>query len=218
MKVLGVSGSPIKESNTDRAVQAVLAATGMESEFVKLVDYTVAPCRACLGCVETNRCVIEDDGVALAEKAKRADALVVGGFTPYSTLDARTKAFLERLYPLRHNNGFMAGKPGGAVITSCVLDAHPMLPPACEMGVNAVRFYMMEEGLNFIGAVRVHGNVPCIRCGHGDACKMSGVKMLYGPEATVASVGLHRFEDQPAALEAARELGRGIAAALKAKR
>ena len=114
MKVLGVSGSPIKNSNTDRALEAALGATGLETEFVKLKDYTVAPCQACLGCVKTNCCVIEDDGRLLAEKAKAADALIVAGFTPYSSLDSRTKAFLERLYPLRHTHGFMAGKPGGA--------------------------------------------------------------------------------------------------------
>ena len=33
MKVLGVSGSPIADSNTDRAVKAVLAATGLETEY-----------------------------------------------------------------------------------------------------------------------------------------------------------------------------------------
>ena len=94
MKVIGVSGSPIKNSNTDRAVKAVLEATGAETEFIKLKDYTVAPCQACLGCVETNVCVIKDDGIELAEKVKSADALIIGGFTPYSTLDSRTKAFI----------------------------------------------------------------------------------------------------------------------------
>jgi multimeric flavodoxin WrbA len=60
MKVLGVSGSPIKNSNTDRALKAVLDATGCETEFVKLTDYRVEPCRACLGCVKSNQCVIQD--------------------------------------------------------------------------------------------------------------------------------------------------------------
>jgi multimeric flavodoxin WrbA len=94
-KVLGVSGSPIPNSNTDRALKAVLAATGLDAELIKLADYTVAPCKGCLGCVKTNRCVIQDDGILLAEKAKAADALVIAGFTPYSTLDSRTKAFIE---------------------------------------------------------------------------------------------------------------------------
>lgn len=217
MKVLGVSGSPIKNSNTDKALMAVLKATGCETEFIKLTDYSVAPCKACLGCVKTNRCVIQDDGILLAEKAKTADALVIGGFTPYSTLDARTKAFIERLYPLRHLHGFMAGKPGGAVITSAIPQDNEMLPPACESGVNAVRFYMMEEGMNFVGAVKISGNVPCIKCGYGDTCKMSGIAMLYGPDATVDSVGCKSVETTPLALESAEDLGRKIAEALNGK-
>lgn len=214
MKVLGVSGSPIKNSNTDKALKAVLEATGLETEFIKLTDYVVAPCMACLGCVKTNRCVIHDDGIVLAEKAKEADALVVAGFTPYSTLDSRTKAFIERLYPLRHNHGFMAGKPGAAVITSCVPEDNKQLPSACEMGTNAVIFYMMEEGMRFVGALKIQGNVPCIRCGFGDQCKMSGVRMLYGPTATIDSVGIKTFESQPLNVDAAGELGRKIAEAL----
>ena len=217
MKVLGVSGSPIRNSNTDRALKAVLEATECNAEFVKLVDYTVAPCKACLGCVETNKCVIKDDGIELAEKAKQADALVIAGFTPYSTLDSRTKAFIERSYPLRHTHGFMAGKPGGAVITSCVPEENDMLPPACQMGINAIQFYMMEEGMNFVGAIKIQGNIPCIKCVYGDECNMSGIKMLYGSDATVDSVGIKSFEEQPVAVEAATELGHKIDEALKVK-
>lgn len=36
MKVVGVSGSPIPDSNTDRAVRMALEATGLETEFIKL--------------------------------------------------------------------------------------------------------------------------------------------------------------------------------------
>lgn len=218
MKVLGVSGSPIANSNTDRALRLALASTGLETEFIKLKDYAVAPCQACLGCVTTNRCVIGDDGIMLAEKAREADALIIAGFTPYSSLDARSKSFIERLYPLRHRNGFMAGKPGGAIITCAVPAGSEMLPPACDFGINAIKFYMMEEGMDFVGEVRVYGNVPCIKCGHGDECRMTGITMIYGPDATVASVGVRSFEEQPAAVKAAVELGQGIAARLQAKR
>lgn len=216
LRVLGVSGSPIHNSNTDLAVQTVLEATGCEAEFVKLLDYTVAPCRACLGCVTTNCCVIPDDGVMLAEKAKAADALVVGCYTPYSTIDARTKAFLERLYPLRHLRGYMAGKPGVAVVTHAVPVGAEMLPPAADMGTNAIMSYMMEEGMNFLGGMTVLGNVPCVRCGHGDECDMTGIKMLFGPRATVDSVGLHCFAQDETLLARARELGEQLGQALRA--
>lgn len=217
MKVLGVSGSPIKNSNTDRALKLALESTGLETEFIKLKDYTIAPCQACLGCIKTNRCVIKDDGIMLAEKAREADAIIIAGFTPYSTLDSRTKAFIERLYQLRHTQGYLAGKPGGAIITCAVPADNKMMPPAGDFGVNAIKFFMLEEGMEFIGEVRVRGNVPCIKCGHGDECKMSGIKMLYGPDATVSSVGVGAFEEQPAAVDSAVKLGKDIADKLKSK-
>lgn len=211
MKIIGISGSPIKNSNVDRAIKMVMEESGAESEFIKLLDYTVAPCKGCLGCVATNRCVIKDDGITIAEKVKQSDALVVGGFTPYSTLDARTKSFLERLYPLRHQHGYLAGKLGVAVVGSCVVEEDEMLPPACQMGVNAIQFFMMEEGIEYLGAVKIEGNVPCVKCGRNDVCKMDGIKMLYGAEATVDSVGIQTFERQSQAVASAKELGQKIA-------
>ncbi|WP_406661626.1 flavodoxin family protein [Methanolobus sp. ZRKC3] len=217
MKVLGVSGSPRPDSNTDRALKTALDATGLETEFIKLKDYNIQPCIACLKCVDTNVCVIKDDGIMLAEKAKEADALIIAGYTPYSTIDSRTKAFIERLYPLRHKYGFMQGKPGGAIMTCAIPETNEMMPPACDNGISAVMFYMMEESMNFIGGVKVLGNVPCVSCGYGNECDTSGLRMIFGPEATVESVGINRFEDQPEAVKGAKELGQKIAKALSSE-
>lgn len=218
MKILGVSGSPIKNSNTDRAVQAVLEATGQETEFIKLQKFQVEPCRACLGCVDTNECVIGDDGNRLAQKAKEADGLVVGGFTPYSSIDARTKSFLERLYPLRHKHGFMQAKPGIAVATCAIPADCAGMPPACDNGANDISFYMMEEGMNFLGAVKIRGNVPCVRCGYGDECAVSGLTMIFGKNATVDTVGVNNFEMQDQPMETAKQLGRQMGETLKKKK
>ncbi|MCG8471606.1 MAG: flavodoxin family protein [Desulfobacterales bacterium] len=213
MKVLGVSGSPIEKSNTDRAVQALLTATGLETEFVKLSNLTLEPCRACLGCVKTNVCVIQDDGTALAQRVKEADALVIGGYTPYCSLDSRTKAFIERMYQLRHRNALMAGKLGAVVMTSAV--PHEAVPAICDMGIQSVTNYMNEEGMRVVGSVKIIGNVPCVKCGYGDGCQKSGIQMIYGEEATVDSVGIQTFEEQPLSLEAAEALGRKLGEMLK---
>ena len=143
--------------------------------------------------------------------------MVIGGFTPYSSLDSRTKAFIERLYPLRHKHGFLAGKPTAAVITTAVPSGIEGLPPAGDFGVGAIQFLAMEEGMNYVGEIVMDGNVPCVKCGYGDECSMSGIPMLYGPEATVASVGIRCFEDQEAAVKGTAELGRKIAEALTTK-
>ncbi len=106
----------------------------------------------------------------------------------------------------------MAGKPGGVIVSCAVPADSTTMPPACEYDINAIRFYMMEEGMDFIGEVRVKGNVPCVGCDYGDSCEMSGIKMLYGPEAVKASVGIKIFEEQRDAVQAAVNLGKSIVA------
>ena len=210
MKVLGVSGSPIKNSNTDRALKIALAATGVKTEFIKLSEYDLRPCNACLGCRKTNNCVQDDDGVLLANKAFKADALIIAGYTPYSSIDSRTKIFIERLYPLHHQHGLMSGKPGAAIVTSAIPPGHEGMPQAHENGLVAIQNYMLEESMNYIGGVRLMGNVPCVRCGEGGQCGVSALKMLFGSDATPESVGINVVEDDPAALAALEKLGTDI--------
>jgi len=213
-QVLGVSGSPIANSNTDRAVKLILERTGLSTQFVKLSDLNVEPCRACLGCVKNNQCVVRDDGRELAAQFQQATAFVIGAFTPYSSLDARTKTFMERMYCFRHQVGGNAGKFGVSVITTACPPDAPNVPPAAETAATQLRFWMMEEGMQELGSMVLLGNVPCIRCGHGDDCPVTGVKMLHGPDATVASIGVNSLESAPEAMEDAERLGRKIRAAV----
>ena len=210
VQVLGISGSPIRDSNTDRAVKRILEETGLRTQFVKLSQLEFEPCRACLGCVNSNRCVVADDARELAEEFHDAPAFVLGAFTPYSSLDARTKAFMERMYCHRHRVGGNSGKVGVSVITTACRPGAPDLPAAAETAASQIAFWMREEGMENLGSMVVHGNVPCIRCGRGDACPMSGVKMLFGPEATVESVGVNTFEEDQSLLQTAKELGEKV--------
>ena len=217
MKVIGFSGSPIPNSNTDRAVKAILNATGLETEFIKLSDYKFSGCMHCLKCIHTNKCAItDDDGPMLIKKAREASAIVIGGWTPYSSLDSRTKAFIERCFANRHLKNYMKDKPAVSVVTHAAPEENIELPQAASMGQNAIMNYMVEDGMNYLGGVKVLGNVPCIRCGVGDTCPISGITMLLGPTATVANVGVKRFEDQNA-IEDACKLGKLIAEELTKK-
>lgn len=213
MKVLGVSGSPIKDSNTDRALKIALAATGVKTEFIKLSEYNIQPCNACLGCKETNSCVQKDDGTLLTNKAFKADALIIAGFTPYSSIDSRTKLFMERLYPLHHRHALMSGKPGAAIVTCAIPQGHEGMPPACENGISAIQNYMMAEGMNFIGGISILGNVPCVGCGKKNQCGVSAIKMLFGKDATPENVKINSVENNPEAITALEKLGTDIVAA-----
>jgi len=214
IQVLGISGSPILDSNTDRAVKQILEHTGLRTQFVKLSELEFSPCRACLGCINSNECVLLDDARQLALQFRDAPAFVLGGYTPYSSLDARTKAFMERMYCFRHMTGGNAGKVGVSVITTACRPGAANLPPAAETATSQIAFWMMEEGIKDLGSMVVEGNVPCIRCGRGDSCPASGIKMIHGPAATVESVGVQTFEENEALLQRAKELGEKIRAAV----
>lgn len=217
IEVLGISGSPIPKSNTDRTVQLILEETGLATKFVKLSELDIVPCRACLGCVETNECVVKDDGRELAALFREASAFVLGAFTPYSSLDARSKTFMERMYCLRHRIGGNAGKFGVSVITTACPPGAAELPPAAETAAAQIGFWMMEEGMTNLGSLVVLGNVPCIRCGYGDECPVTGVKMIHGPEATVESIGVRDIDRDEALMETARGLARKIREAVLGK-
>ncbi|MGQ9921422.1 MAG: flavodoxin family protein [Desulfobacca sp.] len=164
-QILGVSGSPIKNSNTDRLIQAVLAATGLKSEFVKLSRLEVRPCIACLGCKEDNICKVQDDFPELAEKVRNAGALVVGGYCPYGAVDGFTKAFLERLFSLRHRHGLNRGKLAVVVTTGIGRGA-----PGLEEASRQITHALSLEGMEVLGQLKAIGNPECLVCGYGETC------------------------------------------------
>lgn len=221
LKILGVSGSPIPNSNTDRAVKAILDASGHKSEFVKLSDTNVRPCLACKRCVPDNICKQEDDFQALALKVREAKALVIGAYCPYGQIDAFTKAFLERLWSMRHVNNLNNGKLV-VIVTSGVANNSLGEVNSKEMNPMAAKFLAVfrvsaaietsirMERMNVIGSVKIRGNTPCLTCGEGTNCKMSGIPLLFG-KGTVASSDLCvKMEDQRDVTEEISRLGKEL--------
>jgi len=66
-EIIEISGSPIKNSYTDRLINAALEGSGLSCEFVKLSKINVRPCVACLGSKKDNICKTKDDFSELAE-------------------------------------------------------------------------------------------------------------------------------------------------------
>ena len=169
-RILGISGSPIAGGTTDRAVEAVLAASGLEPEFIRLWDLDLHPCRACLACAQTNVCTgFDDDWLGLAGKLVRADAVVLGGWMPFNVIDAATKMVMERAFSLRHSLLLMGDAVGVAVVSGTV-DPEP--------GADSLLAYFATEGLEPLGKVVVAGTDPCWSCGLGEVCVQGGTLPL----------------------------------------
>lgn len=189
--IVGISGSPITNSNTDRLVKRVLEASGLPSEFVKLPERHVRPCVGCKRCVHDNICKVADDFPPLAETIKSARAVVLGGYSPYGTLDAFTKALLERLWSMRHLRGCNEGKIYASAVSSLNQEA--------AESANAVIGHFMEvEKARYVAQLVIAGNLPCLTCGVGNSCKNGvGVRLLHGPEAVASAELCVTVESQP---------------------
>lgn len=82
-KILGISGTPIKGGNSDKAVLAALESAaqleGIETEFITLADKKIASCIHCQYCIDNKSpCKFKDDANWIIEKIAEADGMIWG--------------------------------------------------------------------------------------------------------------------------------------------
>lgn len=99
LRVLGIGGSPRRQGNTELLLDQVLGAAaskGAVTEKVILNRMKVGPCDACYGCLETGRCVLQDDYQLLYPKLIKAERIVLAAPVCFMGLSAQAKAFIDR--------------------------------------------------------------------------------------------------------------------------
>ncbi len=102
-KVLVITTSLRAKSNSDRLAEELIRgakAAGHEVEQISLKDKRLGFCKGCLACQTTQRCVIRDDAVEIAERVKNADTVVFATPIYYYEMSGQMKTLLDRLNPL----------------------------------------------------------------------------------------------------------------------
>lgn len=102
-KVLVITTSLRARSNSDRlAEELIRGATdaGHDVERISLKGKEIRFCIGCLACQQTQKCVLKDDAVEIAEKVKNADTLVFTTPIYYYEMSGQMKTLLDRLNPL----------------------------------------------------------------------------------------------------------------------
>lgn len=102
-KVFVITTSLRVRSNSDILAEQLIAgamAAGHEVECVSLKGKTINFCKGCLACQKTQKCVLNDDAVEIAEKVKNADTLVFVTPIYYYEMSGQMKTLLDRLNPL----------------------------------------------------------------------------------------------------------------------
>ncbi|MFH1218853.1 MAG: NAD(P)H-dependent oxidoreductase [Candidatus Eisenbacteria bacterium] len=101
MKLLGMSASTRAWGNCEAAIRLALVSAadqGAETEFIRLPDLEIAPCRGCFKCLsDAKTCALTDDLWDLLERISSADALVVASPVYFGLPPAILVGLLDRL-------------------------------------------------------------------------------------------------------------------------
>ncbi len=157
MKVLLVNGSFRPNGCTYTAlneVAKVLNEEGIETEILNIGGQPIRDCIACGGCVNTHKCVFDDDiANTLIEKAKTADGFVFGSPVYYAHPSGRILSILDRAF---YAGGcYFAHKPACCVTsarragTTASVDVLNKYLGICQMPIISSTYWNM-----------VHGNTP----------------------------------------------------------
>ena len=117
MKVLGISGSPRANGNTEILLQAALQPFREKAWTVTTFlasNRIVAPCTGCDDCAQTGRCSIADDMEFLYDEVPTCHALLIASPVYYRNVTAQLKAIFDRSYAVRDKRP-LATKVGGAI-------------------------------------------------------------------------------------------------------
>lgn len=102
-KVLVITTSLRARSNSDRLAEELIRGAkdaGHDVECISLKRKEIQFCIGCLACQKTQKCVLKDDAVEIAEKVKNADTLVFATPIYYYEMSGQMKTLLDRLNPL----------------------------------------------------------------------------------------------------------------------
>lgn len=102
-KVLVISTSLRSKSNSERMAEEFMkgaVATGNQVEFISLAGKEIGFCLGCLTCQQTQKCIICDDAMEIAEKMKESEVIAFASPIYYYEMTGQMKTLLDRMNPL----------------------------------------------------------------------------------------------------------------------
>jgi len=119
MKILGISGSPVKNGNNENAIDYALnraKKNGFKTEKVTLAKKDLNGCIACNQCKkQKGTCSINDVMETIRPKLIEANAIIISSPVYFGSLSSQTKSLFDRTLPLRRNNFQLKNKVGAAI-------------------------------------------------------------------------------------------------------
>jgi len=162
MRVLGIMGSPRKQSNTDILLDKALEGAreaGAEVEKVLVSRLKISPCLEIYACLKDGDCAIKDDMQSLYKKLLEADHIIFASPIFFYGITAQAKAVVDRCQALwvgRHVLGM--GKEDkrerrGAFISVGATGGKKLF----DGSVLTVKYFFDAVGVQYFGDLLVRG-------------------------------------------------------------
>jgi multimeric flavodoxin WrbA len=98
-KIIGILGSPLLEGNTATLLKQALegaAAAGSDVERINVTLLNISPCMEIFYCVENETCRIQDDMIAVYQKFRDLDGLIIASPVMTMGIPGKLKSFMDR--------------------------------------------------------------------------------------------------------------------------
>lgn len=119
MKVLMISASPRKKSNTMMVLEHcrdAIEGHGVETDIISLRGMKIESCRACLSCAKKHRCRIDDGLNDIIDRIRDSEGFIVATPVYFGTARGDLMAALQRIGMVsRASDGFLSWKVGGPI-------------------------------------------------------------------------------------------------------
>ncbi|PWR70584.1 flavodoxin family protein [Methanospirillum lacunae] len=109
MRVLAISGSPLKNGNTSRLINAIVGdleksdITDLKVKEISLAGSLIRPCKSCRKCMKEGHCVLKsDDFSRIVRRMKKSDLIIIGSPVYFHDVNGQIKNLIDRSYSLWH--------------------------------------------------------------------------------------------------------------------
>lgn len=168
MKVLGISSSPRKGSNTDAMIQEILngaRSEGAETAFINVTQHNLKGCVSCMYCRTNIGCATKDDMQQIYEQINSADFVIFGSPVYMGQVNGQFKILMDRLFPYM-NPDFTSkiNKPAILVMSQGQAD-EKTFQPYIKMTTDVMNVLGFKTNETFIAT---NANVPGTLAGRSE--------------------------------------------------
>lgn len=159
--ILGISGSPRKDANTDFLLKKALVAAeskeGIRTEILYLRDYDIHPCNGCVACCNEKTlggelaCLsFRDDMDRIYPKLQECKGLIIGSPVYFGSMTSQVKAFMDRTegllrYGTSKYNNALRNKVGAGIAVGGNRNGGQ------EFTLQAMQYYFLIQDMIVVG-------------------------------------------------------------------